>query len=320
MPEAVRTSFASPLSASADGPLLMQRKTSIGLLCTACLFAACGGDAPVTSEQAPLVIGGDSAAPAPASIYQMPTPNELFTIVRALDGTGDKSALSPLQKADRFATLGGRALNFGVYATDMVYASNFKITSEVVRYYLACKVLGEQLGLTAGFDQVVQERLERNLTRGDSLDVLTNDAYYAAYQKLQEDRIGPTLSLVLAGGWLESMHLVFSKVQAFDAADPLVLRIAEQKVGLEQLVDMMEPFQTDPDVAPLRSELIAIRSIYDQLNVVRKPHEGPSASGRMVIGDDVSVSITADKFDQLKQAVVALRTRITRPEDSTSNP
>ena len=83
---------------------------------------------------------------------------------------------------------------------------------------------------------------------------------------------------------------------------------------------MQLTFKQPPDVATLRTELIAIRSIYDQLNVVRKPHEGPSPSGRMVLGDDVSVSITADKFDQLKQAVVALRTRITRPEDSTSNP
>ena len=298
----------------------MHRTALFSTLSLGLLLAACGDDAPQQTGEAPhLVIGADSATAQVNSLYQMPTPNELFRIVRDLDGAGQKSALSPLQKADRFATLGGRALNFGVYATDMVYASNFKITSEVVRYYLACKDLGAQLGLTAGFDNAMQQRLERNLTHGDSLDVLTNDAYYAAYQKLQEDKLGPTLVMVLAGGWVESMHLVFSKVQAFDASSPLVTRIAEQKASLEQLVDMMEALKEDADVAAVRTDLIAIRSIFDQLTVVRSAHQGPSPSGRMVLGEDVSVSMTADKYAQLQQAVESLRSRITTPEDTSDN-
>jgi hypothetical protein len=286
------------------------------------LALSCAGgedDRSTTDKTPPLVIGGEDASAKAASLYQMPTPNELFRIIRELDGAGQKGALSAPMKADRFATLRARSLNFGVYATDMVYASNFKITSEVVRYYLACKDIGAQLGLTSSFSPEMQVRLEKNITHGDSLDVLTNDAYYSAYQKLQEEDMGPVLTLVLAGGWVESMHLVMSKVESYDANNAIVDRIAEQKVSLEQLCDMMEAQKDDENVAPIRLQLMAIRDIYDQLNVVRKAHDGASPSGRMILGDDVSVSLTPEKYNQLKSAVGKLREEITRPEDAASN-
>ena len=52
----------------------------------------------------------------------MPTPNELFSLVRNLMGEGDKKLMSSTENADRYVTLNKRALNFGVYATDLVYA------------------------------------------------------------------------------------------------------------------------------------------------------------------------------------------------------
>ncbi len=286
------------------------------------LLLACGDEpAPQTAQEKPpaLVIGGEDASAQASSLYQMPTPNELFAIVRTMNGKGQKKALSSAPNADRFATLPGRALNFGVYATDMVYASNFKLTSEVVRYYLACKKLGDQLGLANAFNTDIQGRLEKNLTHGDSLDVLANEAYYGAYQKLQAEQMGTALSLVLAGGWVESMHLVMAQMNGYDESSPLLSRIAEQKVSLEQLIDMMEAAKDDVNIAPTRQRLMAIRDIYDQLNVVRTPHTGKSPSGRMVLGDDVSVSITAAKYDELRAAVTAMRDTITKAEDKPAN-
>jgi hypothetical protein len=286
------------------------------------LLIACGDEpaAQNTADKAPvLVIGGEDTSARPSSIYQMPTPNELFAIVRTLNGKGHKGAMSATPKADRFATLSGRALNFGVYATDMVYASNFKLTSEVVRYYLACKDLGDQIGLSNAFNADIQRRLEKNLTHGDSMDVLTNDAYYSAYQKLQAEQMGPTLALVLAGGWVESMHLIMAQLNAYDEGSPLLARIAEQKVSLEQLIDMMGQVKDDANIGPTLKGLMAIRDIYDQLNVVRTPNTGRSPSGRMVLGDDVSVSITAAKYDELKAAVTSLRDAITKAEDLSAN-
>ncbi|MBK9196671.1 MAG: hypothetical protein IPO17_17145 [Flavobacteriales bacterium] len=84
---------------------------------------------------------------------------------------------------------------------------------------------------------------------------------------------------------------------------------------MEHLISMMESFKDDPNVSGIYTELLVLRDIYDQLNVTRSAHQGASASGRMVLGDDVSVEMTDAKYAELMQAVDRLRTEWTKPED-----
>ena len=174
---------------------------------------------------------------------------------------------------------------------------------------------GDELGLAAVFTDQDFARLESNLSHGDSLEVISNEAYYRAYEKMQDERMGPTLGLVLVGGWVESMHLVMRQITMFDPDDPLVARVAEQKVSLEHLLDMLRQYKDDPNVGPVRKELVDIRNIYDQLQERRTSHVGTSSSGRMVLGDDVSVRMTSDQYDELEKKIEALREELIRPED-----
>ena len=289
----------------------------------ATVLVACGGEPEKgtdTAQQPHLVIGGEDAQATSSSHYQMPTPNELFAIVREMAGEGQKRMMNPAVNADRYVSLPARALNFGVYSTDLVYASYFKLNVEVVRYYLAVKKLGDKVGIASAFSDNDFVRLEANLTRGnnDSLEILSNDAYYKAYLKLQEEDMGPTLALVLAGGWVESMHLVMRQVVTFDPQSPLISRVADQKVSLEHLLDLMEQHKADPNIVTWRNKLIAIRDQFDRLDIKRVPHSGKSASGRMVLGDDVVVSLTSEQYDQISKAVEQLRDEIIRTEDQAS--
>jgi hypothetical protein len=140
----------------------------------------------------------------------------------------------------------------------------------------------------------------------------------AAYEKLQEEEMGPTLALVLAGGWVESMHLVIRQIEAFGKNDALMARVAEQKVTLEHLLQMMSAYENDPEVADTYKDLVAIRDIYDKVNVKRVAHDGLSSSGRMVLGDDIQVELTAEHYNELVQAVDRLRTARTAVEDKTN--
>ena len=125
------------------------------------LLTACGGgQAPVAEDKGPgLVIGGDGSEESVASIYQMPTPNELFSLIREMAGAGQKRLLNPTSNVDRYASLKSRALNFGIYSTDLVFASYFKLNVEVVRYYLTTKKLAEGLGVANAFSDADFVRL-----------------------------------------------------------------------------------------------------------------------------------------------------------------
>lgn len=258
----------------------------------------------------------DSGAVNAQSLYEMPTPNELFQIVREISGEGQRQMMSPAVNLTHYNTKSKRALNFGVYATDLVFASSFNLTSEVARYFIVCKKLGDDLGLAGSFNDSDLARLQRNLTKGDSLDVISDEAYKQAYRRMREEDMGPVLSLVLAGGWVESMHLVTHQVIHFDPQNALVQRVAEQKVSLNHLVDLMGAYPTDPEVLNMKSRLLAIRDIYDTFPVVREPHKGISPSGRAILGDDIQILATPEGFQLLSNALEALREDIIRPEDA----
>lgn len=277
------------------------------------LLAACGGD-PSASEHAPSLVIGEGDRPSVAVLHQMPTPNELFVQVRGLSGQGDRRYLNPASQADRYVSLRSRALNFGVYSTDLVYASTFELNVEVARYYLATKKLAEALGLTSVFTDAEFIRLEANLTKGDSLEIISNEVYMRAYEKLEEADMGPVLTLVLIGGWVESMHLMMMHGEGDTTAETR-LRVAEQRSTLEHLIALSEEKMSDADVAELRIRLTRILDLYDTMNVHRKPHASKSTSGRMVLGEDIVMEITEEKYQTIKEAVASLRAELTRTED-----
>lgn len=297
---------------------MMQRRSFFGPLV---LLAVACGSADEARDQAPaLVIGGDGTETHATSHYQMPTPNELFSLVRDMAGASHERILNPASRADRYASLKGRAVNFGVYSTDLVYASYFKLNAEVARYYLTTKRMAEGLGIAAAFTEDDFVRLERNLARGnsDSLELISSSAYMQAYARLQDEKMGPVLSMVLAGGWVESMHLVTRQIETFGRNEALMARVAEQKVTLEHLVDMMAEHAADPEVEALRNRLMAVRDVYDHIDVTRMAPQEPSASGRIILGDDVRLEMSDEKYLELVKVVETLREELTRPEDEVN--
>ena len=281
---------------------------------------SCGGggsDSTVNDKPTDLVIGDNGSANMSSAIYQMPTPNELFVLVENLGAKQSKASLNPTSNASRYVSLRARAVNFGIYGTDLVYASVHDQTVEIARYYLATKKMADELGVSSAFNDMDFVRLERNIANGnsDSLEIISTEAYTKAYEKLQAENMGSVLALVVAGGWVESMHLVMAHMDATSPDAELLKRVAEQKANLENLIELMGVQRADPEVALLEKRLSSIRDIYDQINVTRSVHKGASGSGKMVLGEEVTLDLTMEKYLELSKAIEEVRAELIKPED-----
>ena len=103
----------------------------------------------------------------------------------------------------------------------------------------------------------------------------------------------------------------------FDRQILLMQRVADQKFTLEHLIELMEEYKDDAGVAAMQEQMKGVRDIYDELEVKREAAQGKSASGRMVLGDNVSVIMTPESYKELEQAVETIRAGIVQPEDGT---
>lgn len=279
------------------------------LLLVMLIAASCSGPTPASEETetasapARMVLGGEGEHAN--VLYSMPTPNELFELIDEMHTAVDKDALYEVSLATSTDDRLELAYRFGICATDLVYASYFDLGSEVVRYYLTTKSLSKEIGLEEAFNKVDVRSLERNLSRGDSLTILTNDAYLTAYQKLQDENQIDILSMVLAGAWVETTHLLIEQIGEFDSANELVDRLAEQQFGLGQVIDLM--YSTEGELSDMVDRLLAVQEVFDQMEANETGGPIEQNNGRHTLGGEQSFEMDPVKFGELKSAITNLR-------------
>lgn len=139
-----------------------------------------------------------------------------------------------------------QALALGAFAADLAYANLYEHPIEATESLKALDRLA--IGLEVE-DAIGTARLQRELNRGvrsDSLLDRLNLGFSAMCTRFQSRGQLPLSVLVVAGGWVEGMHLLCeTAAQQADAA-PLRSLAASQKTSLDLLLEAW-PEQNPPD-------------------------------------------------------------------------
>jgi hypothetical protein len=249
--------------------------------------------------------------------FQVPTPNELFTLFDEVDVNFNSDLLNSTEGIDqKYTTNKHMALCFGVYSADLAFAANFGEASEFLKYFSAIENLGDQLNVNNAFDQIVFDRIEENIeeNNNDSLFNLSNETYYNAYSYLKENERGATLSLIIVGGWVESLYILTNLVDDKNGGE-LLSRVADQRLTLENLYGFMAEYQDDADVSEVMEALIPIEDVLMNLEVQESEVSTQvNENGTYNLEGGSDFVLTKQQFNSLKDAVVNLRSSIVLSE------
>ena len=192
--------------------------------------------------------------PVSETFFQVPSPGEMLTFIKMVGGkTKDISFLNPPSNEKNYTDAKAKALNFGIYSCDLSYCSIFEIGSESLKYFKTVKMMGDQIGVSTAIKPAVLKRLEANISSPDSLAVITDDVYFSSFEALEDSKQGPTLALVVAGGWLESIYIAINLAK-YKADSPVVERLADQKYTLENLIEFLKKHEADPNVMSVKGD------------------------------------------------------------------
>lgn len=172
--------------------------------------------------------------------YKLPSPVELYIFLKEHDIKYDKAHLNKLENVSKYYTNYSKYINFGIYASDLAYTTVYEDQQQSFLYFSTVKTLADELGFAEGFDEIAAKRIEQNSFNSDSLYHIAIDAYWEACNYLED--IGQTseLALIVAGGWIESAFLAAKSVPEFKENDASIIRIAEQSILLENLIEYLE--------------------------------------------------------------------------------
>jgi hypothetical protein len=248
--------------------------------------------------------------------YQVPTPNELFTLFSDVEVNFDANLLNSTTNTEKYTSNKIKALNFGVYSTDLAFAANFGEATASLKYFSVIKNIGDELNVNNAFDQLVFDRIEQNIqaNNSDSLFNLSNETYYNAYSYLKDNERGSTLSLIVVGGWVESLYILTNLVD-YEVDKELLSRIADQRLTLENLYGFMAEYQSDSDVSEMMASLLPIEEVLMNLESEESSIEtGVDDNGTYNLDGGADFFLSQDEFISLKEAVNALRTTIVESE------
>ena len=121
---------------------------------------------------------------------------------------------------------------------------------------------------------------------------------------------GPYLA---AAGWLETVYVIASSID-YAKDKNAVDRLADQKLALDNLLDYLSDYKEDNDVAEVLGWFNELELVF--ANSSETKTNEPSITfkkkddGKMILGGGSSISISEKQFNEIKEKVNEIRTKI----------
>lgn len=241
--------------------------------------------------------------------HSVPSPLDMAAILKKSGARYDADLLNAVKKVNDYSTASGQALNLGVYGADLSYASIFNQNQESILYLSCTKKLADKLGLSKAFNDEVIERMEMNIDNRDSLLNIVSETYYNLDAYLKENNRDHISAMVIAAGWIEGLYLGTQIATTGDKPEPKLLeRIAEQKISLDNLIELVSSYNSSGALDAILADLSSIKEAYGTVSIEKeKGSMTTGEDGVATIGGKTKATISPEALMKLTETVAEIR-------------
>ena len=115
------------------------------------------------------------------------------------------------------------------------------------------------------YNQELYEKMKLNFDNRDELVLILTSAFNDTYSYLSENDQQPLALLVVGGAWVEGMYLTTHVSEAAYQVAGISRVLLEQKKSFELLLEISQPYASDPAVSDFIKLLDPIKMVYDGL-------------------------------------------------------
>ncbi|MBI2258107.1 MAG: hypothetical protein HYU67_04310 [Flavobacteriia bacterium] len=172
-------------------------------------------------------------------IFSIPSPIQTSLLLKEEAIAFNEGLMNLTDNLENYTNEVKKALNLGVYGTDMGYINIYNKNSTSLKYLKCIEKITSDLDLEGAFDKNFMERFEKNNTNQDSLIKIVSDAFQKSDAFLKNNDRKNTSVLILTGGWIESLYLA-CELNKQKYNKKLVERIGEQKQTLNTIIEILD--------------------------------------------------------------------------------
>jgi hypothetical protein len=242
--------------------------------------------------------------------YSLPSPLETAMLIKNAGAEYDEGLMNPTSNTSKYITARSKALNLGIYSTDLSYASLFDQTQATLNYIEAAKEMADGLNILDAIDEETINELQNNINNRDIIIDIISETLMNSSAFLKENGLEATASVVLVGGWVEGLYIATNLVDDTQLeGNKLVERIVDQKLSLDIMMSLLEQSSEDADASAVMEDVKALKIIFDDITIVQgevTPVEDPETNVT-TLRSESSIEITEDVFRALKSKVQEIR-------------
>jgi hypothetical protein len=248
--------------------------------------------------------------------YSLPSPLETAMLLKSAGISYSEQVLNDLGSVDKYSTNKSKAINLGIYTTDLSFASLFDQPQTSLKYMDATKKLANEMGISDAVDEETMNRLKQNLNNRDIVMDVISETFLNTSAYLKENDQQAVAAMVLVGGWVEGLYIGTTMIGNNPVeGNKLVERIAEQKLSFSIVERMLQDNRKNQkgeenrDIIEMINELHALKMAFDKIEVKTssvKVEEGDAASGSM-LKSQTKIKVTPEAFKELQATVQSLR-------------
>lgn len=245
-------------------------------------------------------------------IFSIPSPVQTSMLIKDAKLPYTEVLLNSTENVSNYTDEVKKALNLGVYGTDMGYTTIYNQHSTSLKYLNCIEKITADLDLEGAFDKTFMERFEKNNTNQDSIVKIVSDAFQKADNFLKNNDRKNTSILILTGGWIESLYLA-CELNNISNNKKLVDRIGEQQQTLTTIIEILELYNKNGindeilnllEDLKLSFNLVKIEYDYVPPSVDEKKKITTLNHGTEVILDSNVLNMITMKINKIRASIV----------------
>jgi hypothetical protein len=246
-------------------------------------------------------------------VQSVSSPIEMAALIMEIGTPFSLDYLATTDFVDRYNTSFQMAYSLGVFGADLGYLNIYNKNTQIVDYLTAINKLADGIRVGQFFDFATLKRLATSRESIDSLMYISVSSFNNIDSYLRENNRGHLSALMMTGVWIEGMYLATQV--ANQTSNPILSeRIGEQKLNLNNLFLILNPYKSQQQIADLLTQMNEIKDVFDQVEIIYEMGEPETVEKDgmvMIVQNEKSiVQITDEQLQQIINKTEEVRNKL----------
>jgi len=244
-------------------------------------------------------------------MFSIPSPIQMSLLLKEEVSTFNEEMISNPDNVSNYSTTFKKAINMGVYGSDLGYATMYENNTVALSYLNSIEKLSDELGIADAFDEELINRFIENGNNQESMLVIMSDGYREGDRFLKENEQHDIASLILTGGWIESLYFA-TQTYKLSKKQNIANRIGEQKSALNTIIELLEDYNQGNDYSQLINDLNDLKTDFNNIdfNYQYVEPQTNEEQGLTVIKSKTSVKINEETMNNITSKTEKIRNNL----------